>query len=123
MRRLFALMLVACLFALGTNNNINAAEGVPDTVKTESLSDGQITTWLIYPDGDTVDLAEVEAAADEATAHAEKKEAKKVEDEVLAPEELSFHQVVKQKFIEGGAEFMGIVLFCLIMGLALCIEP
>ncbi|MBN4072176.1 MotA/TolQ/ExbB proton channel family protein [Flavobacteriales bacterium AH-315-E23] len=36
--------------------------------------------------------------------------------------DLSFHQVVKQKFIEGGAEFMGIVLFCLIMGLALCIE-
>ncbi|HET6243755.1 MAG: MotA/TolQ/ExbB proton channel family protein [Bacteroidetes bacterium] len=36
--------------------------------------------------------------------------------------ELTFHQVIKQKFIEGGAEFMGIVLICLILGLALCIE-
>ncbi len=34
----------------------------------------------------------------------------------------SFHQVIKQKFIEGGASFMGIVLLCLIIGLAICIE-
>jgi biopolymer transport protein ExbB len=43
-----------------------------------------------------------------------------VAEEVI--EEQSFHQVIKQKFIEGGAEFMGIVLICLILGLALCIE-
>ena len=29
---------------------------------------------------------------------------------------------IKQKFIEGGPSFMGIVLLCLILGLALCIE-
>ena len=34
----------------------------------------------------------------------------------------SFHQVIKQKFIEGGPSFMGIVLLCLILGLALAIE-
>jgi len=34
----------------------------------------------------------------------------------------SFHQVIKQKFIEGGPSFMGIVLLCLIIGLAICIE-
>ncbi len=34
----------------------------------------------------------------------------------------SFHQVLKTKFIEGGAGFMGIVLLTLILGLALCIE-
>ena len=34
----------------------------------------------------------------------------------------SFHQIVKDKFIEGGALFMGIVLIILILGLALCIE-
>ena len=33
-----------------------------------------------------------------------------------------FHQVIKQKFIEGGPGFMGIVLLCLILGLALAIE-
>lgn len=38
------------------------------------------------------------------------------------PEKQSFHQVIKQKFIEGGPSFMGIVLLCLILGLALAIE-
>jgi biopolymer transport protein ExbB len=34
----------------------------------------------------------------------------------------SFHQILKTKFIEGGAGFMGVVLLVLILGLALCIE-
>ncbi|PCJ24525.1 MAG: flagellar motor protein MotA [Flavobacteriales bacterium] len=37
-------------------------------------------------------------------------------------DEKSFTQVIKQKFIEGGPEFMGIVLVCLILGLAIVIE-
>jgi len=36
--------------------------------------------------------------------------------------EFPFHQIIKQKFIEGGPGFMGIVLLCLILGLALAIE-
>lgn len=59
-------------------------------------------------------------------------EAKK---EVLAPkeevvqeapaqpeEEKTTHQVIKEKFIEGGVGFMGIVGICLILGLAIAIE-
>ncbi len=43
--------------------------------------------------------------------------------EVMENEEVaSFHQIIKQKFIEGGPGFMGIVLLCLIFGLALAIE-
>jgi biopolymer transport protein ExbB len=42
------------------------------------------------------------------------------EEEVVADQ--TFHQIIKQKFIEGGPEFMGIVLVTLILGLALCIE-
>ena len=34
----------------------------------------------------------------------------------------TFHQVLKEKFIEGGAGFMGVVLLTLILGLALSIE-
>lgn len=34
----------------------------------------------------------------------------------------SFHQVVKEQFIDGGPAFMGIVLLCLILGLAVAIE-
>src|SRR5690606_37236834 len=37
-------------------------------------------------------------------------------------EDKSFHQVLKEKFIEGGPEFMGVVLLCLIIGLAIVIE-
>jgi len=35
---------------------------------------------------------------------------------------LTFHQEIKKRFIEGGPEFMGIVLLCLILGLAIAIE-
>ncbi|HZW63285.1 MAG TPA: MotA/TolQ/ExbB proton channel family protein [Flavobacteriaceae bacterium] len=39
-----------------------------------------------------------------------------------ATEELTFTQNVKKRFIEGGPFFMGIVLLCLILGLAIAIE-
>ncbi|MEN8764872.1 MAG: MotA/TolQ/ExbB proton channel family protein [Wenyingzhuangia sp.] len=45
-----------------------------------------------------------------------------VEEEVAPKAEPTFHQVLKQRFIEGGAEFMGIVLVALILGLAIAIE-
>jgi biopolymer transport protein ExbB len=38
------------------------------------------------------------------------------------PESLGFHQELKKRFIEGGPGFMGIVLLCLILGLAIAIE-
>ncbi|MGB3774612.1 MAG: MotA/TolQ/ExbB proton channel family protein [Leeuwenhoekiella sp.] len=37
-------------------------------------------------------------------------------------EDLSFTQTLKKRFIEGGPAFMGIVLLCLILGLAIAIE-
>lgn len=37
-------------------------------------------------------------------------------------EQPSFHQFVLEKFIEGGVEFMSIILICLILGLAISIE-
>jgi biopolymer transport protein ExbB len=39
-----------------------------------------------------------------------------------APVEATFHQQIKDKFIEGGAEFMWPILICLILGLAVSIE-
>jgi len=45
-----------------------------------------------------------------------------IEENIAVEESKSFHQVIKQKFIEGGPGFMGIVLLCLILGLALAIE-
>ena len=44
-------------------------------------------------------------------------------EEMEAPEEsASFTQELKKRFIEGGPSFMGIVLICLILGLAISIE-
>jgi biopolymer transport protein ExbB len=44
------------------------------------------------------------------------------DDTADATEELGFHQELKKRFIEGGPGFMGIVLLCLILGLAIAIE-
>ena len=62
------------------------------------------------------------AAQDEqAAAPAATEVAAPAADEVL-PEEVPMHQALKTKFIEGGAGFMALVIACLILGLALCIE-
>jgi len=45
-----------------------------------------------------------------------------VADDVSAEPEQSFHQAIKDKFIEGGAGFMWPILICLILGLAVSIE-
>ncbi len=45
-----------------------------------------------------------------------------LQDAAPAEVEKGFTQVLKEKFIEGGAGFMGIVLLCLILGLAIAIE-
>jgi len=44
------------------------------------------------------------------------------ETEVAVTETQTFHQVLKKKFIDGGAGWMAPILLCLIFGLALCIE-
>ena len=44
-----------------------------------------------------------------------------VDDEIVA-EEQGFHQVIKEKFIEGDPVFMTPVLICLILGLAVALE-
>jgi biopolymer transport protein ExbB len=48
----------------------------------------------------------------------EKEQLDKLDEE----EEDSFEQIIKQKFMDGGPGFMGVVLLCLILGLALAIE-
>lgn len=40
----------------------------------------------------------------------------------VSNEDKGFHQVLKERFIEGGPSFMGIVLLCLILGLAIAFE-
>jgi len=44
------------------------------------------------------------------------------DEEGTTTEEVGFHQELKNRFVEGGPGFMGIVLLCLILGLAFAIE-
>jgi len=83
------------------NNEVAATEVVTDSIATDSLA----------VDSALTDSAAVEEAAPVTT-----------EEEEPVEESKSFHQVLKEKFIEGGAGFMGVVLITLILGLALAIE-
>ncbi|MFA0963040.1 MotA/TolQ/ExbB proton channel family protein [Roseivirga sp. BDSF3-8] len=73
---------------------------------------------------DTTEMAENDSSAMADDAAMEEP----VEEEIIEEEPLeaetpeSFHQIVKEKFIEGDPRFMGIVLICLILGLAIAIE-
>ena len=63
------------------------------------------------------------AAATEATPAVETPaESPTVVDDEIVAEEQSFHQVLKEKFIEGDPLYMTPVLLCLILGLAIALE-
>lgn len=71
-------------------------------------------------DSATADDTTTVNTAAEAAPTAEPAVEASVEQAVVA--EKSFHEVLKEKFIEGGAEFMTPVLLCLILGLGVSIE-
>ena len=76
------------------------------------FSCGEAETWYEKVAGGS-DNDQTEEAAEEGTEEAAAEE---------GTEEESFQQIIKQKFMEGGPMFMGIVLLVLILGLALVIE-
>jgi biopolymer transport protein ExbB len=94
MKKLFALIAITGLLMLGASTSILAQEEVAESIDTTAMVDA-----------DSVEMEEV------ATAPA-----------AAVEEEASIHKQIKIKFIEGGPEFMGIVLLALILGLALAIE-
>jgi len=104
MKKLFALLTVAGLLSFGTINSVYAqeegAEGATEMVDSNATAEEEAPAEVV----------EEPAAAEEPMA-----------EEAPASDE-SFTQVIKQKFIEGGPMFMGIVLICLILGLAIVIE-
>jgi len=62
------------------------------------------------------------AAATEATPAAAAATPSTVVDDDIVAEEQSFHQLIKEKFIEGDPLYMTPVLLCLIIGLAIALE-
>lgn len=94
MKKFFLILSIAMMFTLGVN-----AQEAEAAAQTEAVAQDSVAA---------------EAPAAEAPAV--------VEETVEEAPAASFHQVLKQKFIEGGAGFMATVLICLIMGLAIAIE-
>ena len=103
MKKSIALSLIMFLFSLGSLNAYAQSE--------QKAADTSVSAAA--PATDTAATQVTEAAADEPETAAS-------QEEVI--EEKSFNQVLKQKFIEGGPAFMGVVLVSLILGLALAIE-
>jgi biopolymer transport protein ExbB len=75
-------------------------------------------------DADTTKTEKVDSAAIQAAAtQVESTELDLDEDaKAVVEESKTFHQILKDKFIEGGWEFMSLVLICLILGLAVALE-
>jgi biopolymer transport protein ExbB len=99
MKKLFALVAVSGMLLLGAST-IAFAQDANDASATEEVD---TSATLQQTPADVPALDEQEASTD-------------------GEEQVSLHKRVKQKFIEGGATFMGFVLLCLIFGLALSIE-
>jgi len=109
MKKLLTLFAVAAFLMLGINQ-VSYAQGETDS--TENQTEAVDSTA-------TDSTAAEEASTDEADAATEETGE---ETEEVAEEDRTFHQILKEKFIEGGPAFMGIVLLCLILGLAIVIE-
>ncbi len=104
MKKLFVLMMLAGAMSFGISGNAVAQAEEETTNQETDTTDAANDTTEAVMEPEPVAPAETTA----------------VEEEV--EEELGFHQVVKEKFIEGGWEFMSVVLICLILGLAIAIE-
>jgi biopolymer transport protein ExbB len=110
-KRMLALFAV---FALLTAGSVNAVYAQSEEMTGEETTEAAA--------GDTAAAMEEDsAAATEAVMEEPVEEAPAAPVEEME-EEKTFHQVLKQKFIDGGPIFMSFVLICLILGLAICIE-
>lgn len=92
MKKIIALLTIAGVMTFGISNFMFAQDTEPDTTSAES------TAIAVQPAAvETVEM-------------------------VNEPVPETFHEVLKDQFIQGGPEFMGIVLLTLIFGLAISIE-
>jgi len=116
MKKLLTLFALASFLTIGFYGVTYAQEDM-DSTATEEMADSTTAAE------DSAAAAEAAAQKAKADSAAKAKEASEGEaEEAEEKVERSFHQVLKEKFIEGGPEFMGIVLLCLILGLAIVIE-
>lgn len=104
MKKVIALMSIFGLLAFSNFNGVMAQKAAAPANATEQVAKGTDTTAPA--------VAADTAAAPEAAA----------ETVAAAPAQKTFHQMLKEKYIQGGAAWMTPVLLCLILGMALVIE-
>ena len=109
MRKFIALITLIGFMTFGFNG-ISYAQDEADESQTEATTDADSAA------------VEEEAVQEEEPAPVEPVVDTSADDEIVEQESASFHQVVKEKFIEGDWRFMSLVLICLILGLAISIE-
>lgn len=102
MKKVFALMSIVGLLTFANFNNVMAQDATP-AEGTEQVAANE--------EAPAADAAVAEPAAEEETVAA-----------APADDTKSFHQMLKEKYIQGGAGWMTPVLLCLIFGMALIIE-
>lgn len=93
--------------------------GVSTTVMVQAQDDATNADSQEMVDAEAGDAAEDSTAEGAAT---EEVPAEMAEEEAAPAPQQGVHYVIKQKFIEGGWEWMSPVLICLIIGLAIVVE-
>jgi biopolymer transport protein ExbB len=111
MKKLFSLLAIACFSTCLLATNATAQDEAP-------ASDSTMMDSTAMASDDSTAMAADSAA----TAAADEPSSMQEMTENMGDEEVPFTQVVKEKFIEGGWEFMSVVLLCLVLGLAIAIE-
>ncbi|MDH5367168.1 MAG: MotA/TolQ/ExbB proton channel family protein [Cyclobacteriaceae bacterium] len=111
MKKLLTLFALVGMLAMGYSTSVMAQQEEEGADSTEMSSDTTVVEedTIVVADEPTEEIAATESTMDD-------------EGEEEEEESATFHQKVKEKFIEGGWEFMGAVLLCLIIGLAISIE-
>ena len=99
MKKLFATLSCMALLTLGLTQMTYAQEATADAVDSATTEEVTPTPVDEAVAVDTEAVMEQDATADQ-----------------------SFHQALKTKFIEGGADFMALIALVLILGLVLCLE-
>lgn len=114
MKKVLALVAIAGFLTFGISTRALAQDGDGEQVAIESIA---------FPGEDSVDADGNTVYAEAVVEEPTEAPAEEETEEVVA-EEADFEMTteLKKRFIEGGPFFMGIVLLCLIFGLALIIE-
>ncbi|MDQ3534116.1 MAG: MotA/TolQ/ExbB proton channel family protein [Bacteroidota bacterium] len=111
MKKLFAYLLLTGVLTFGYSTKSFAQTGAGTEIEADAAQDET-----------QADVAQDDTAAATTPPPATTQTTTAGDDDLIAEDTRSFHQVVKDRFVEGDVTFMTPVLICLILGLAIAIE-